>query len=230
MDIKGTYTLQARLEDVRNYLADSHVLERTLPGVERLEKLGEKNYAIALNIEHGPLVGQFQGQVTVIEQENPYLFHFTFDGEGRQSKISSNWNIVLDGYEQHTVVAYEAKVSTGRAAKSMPAPLLKGAIKLLMQEFFTSLAYQLPPIPTDVVGDKQDEQVEAEQARPSIVTSSGAGQPTLARTIVRRLRLGAGDAGAEEQWVRRIRRFGMTSVLLLLVWIGTRLPRKQQRF
>jgi len=227
MDIKGTYTLQERLEDVRNSLTDSHVLERTLPGVERLEALGEKNYSIVLNIEHGPLVGRFQGQVAVIEQGNPYHLHFTFDGEGRQSKMSSDWNIVLDRYEEQTIVAYEAKVSTGRATKSMPAPLLKGAIKLLIQEFFTALAQELRPIPSDGVANEEDEQLEAEQPYPSISTSPVPEQPTLAHSIVRRLHLGAGDAGAEEQWVKRIRRFGMTSVMLLLVWIGTRLPRKQ---
>ena len=229
MDIEGTYTLQARLEDVRNYLADPHVLERTLPGVERLEALDGKNYAITLSIEHGPLAGRFQGQVAVIEHGNPYHLHFTFNGEGRQSKISSDWNIVLDGYEQHTVVAYEANVSLGKPAKGMPAPLLKGAIKLLIQEFFTSLTHQLPPIPTDAEADEENEQFEADQPHPSIVNSHPTEQPSLAQMIVRRLHLGAGNAGAEEQWVRRVRRFGITSILLLLVWIGTRLPRKQQQ-
>lgn len=225
MNIEGTYTLQAAAEDVRNCVMDSQMLQRTLPGMEQLESLGEKYYAIALNIEHGPLVGRYQGRVKVNDLENPYHFRFTFEGEGRQSKISSDWTLVLDGYAQHTVVAYKATVSLGKASRSMPAAsLVKGAIKLLIQEFFASLAHQLPSIPTPIV--VTDEHLEADQPHPSIVVSTPDVQPTLAHTIVRRLHLGAGDARVEEQWVRRVRRFGITSILLLLVWIGTRLPRR----
>jgi len=226
MDIEGTYTLQATSEEVRNRLGDPQTLQRTLPGVEQLEFLGEKRYSVALEIGHGPLIGSYQGQVTVIEQGNPYHFHFTFEGEGRQSKIRSEWIIVLDGYEQHTVVAYEASVSLSKPARSMPAPLVKGAIKLLIEEFFTSLAHQLPSIPTHVVVAEEDELFELDQPHATIVVPPPAAQPTFAQTIVRRLHLGAGDAQAQEQWVRRVRRFGITSILLLLVWIGTRLPRK----
>ena len=234
MDIEGTYTLQAPAEDVRNCLLDAQTLQRSLPLVEQLEFLGGGKYSVALNIEHGPLVGRYQGHIMVMELGNPYHFHFTFEGEGLQSKISSDWTIVLDGYEQHTVVAYEASVSLGKPARSMPAPLVKGAIKLLIQEFFASLAQQLPTMPKKspglpahaVVAEDDDEFFEADQPHPSIVVSSAAGQPTLAHTIVRRLHLGAGDVRTEERWVRRIRRFSITSILLLLVWIGTRLPRK----
>ena len=227
MDIEGTYTLQATSEEVRNRLGDPQTLQRTLPGVEQLEFLGEKRYSVALEIGHGPLVGSYQGQVTVIEQGNPYHFHFTFEGEGRQSKISSDWNVVLDGYEQYTVVAYEASVSLGKPVRSMSAPLVKGAIKLLIQEFFASLAHQLPSTPTHAVVNEEEEFFETDQPHPTIVISPSAAQPTFAHTVVRRLHLGAGDAGAEEQWVRRVRRFGITSILLLLVWIGTRLPRRK---
>ncbi len=226
MDIEGTYTLQATSEDVKNCLADAQTLQRSLPGVEQLEPLGGKKYSVALNIGHGPLVGHYQGHVSVVEQENPYRFHFIFEGEGRQSKISSDWTIALDKYAQHTVVAYKASVNLGKPARSMPAPLVKGAIKLLIQEFFVLLAQQLPSMPTYGVVAEEDEFFEADQSHPTIVVSPSAEQPTLAQTIVRRLHLGAADTRTEEQWVRRVRRFGITSILLLLVWIGTRLPRK----
>jgi len=46
------------------------------------------------------------------------------------------------------------------------------------------------------------------------------------RFVVRRLGLGEGDPVEEERWVKRVRRFGVLSILLLLVWVGTRLPGK----
>ncbi len=228
MDIEGTYTLQATSEDVRNRLADPQTLLRTLPGAEQLESVDGKKYSIALNIGHGPLAGRYSGHATVLKQENPHHFHFIFEGEGKQRKIHSDWTIVLDEYEQHTVVAYEASVNLGKQAKRS-ASLVKGAIKLLIQEFFTALAQQLPSIPAHVKVNEDDELFEADQPHPTIVVPPPAAQPTLVRTIVRRLHLGASDDRAQEQWVRRVRRFGMTSILLFLVWVGTRLPRKLLR-
>ena len=222
MNIEGRYTLQATPEDVSNCLMDQQTLEHTIPGVDRLEALGEHRYSIALHIGHDPLIGSYQGHITVIEQDQPYHFHLVFEGEGRQSKITSDWSIELNGHKQDTVVAYKASVSLGKSAKHLSATLVKGAIKLLIQEFFTSLADQLRASPTIIVDSLQD----TEQPEPPFVFSPPASQPTIAHTIVRWLRLGGGDAIVEEQWARRVRRLGITSILLLLVWIGTKLPRR----
>ena len=230
MDIEGTYTLQAASEDVRNRLADAQTLLRTLPGAEQLESLDGKKYSLVLNIGHGPLAGYYSGHATVLEQENPHHFHFTFEGEGPQSKIRSDWILVLDGYGEHTVVAYKASVSLGKSGRGMSASIVKGAIKLLIQEFFASLSQQIAPMLTEIVVTEEGEFLEVDSPHPSTSIASSDAQPTLTHTIVRRLHLGSGDERAEEQWVRRMRRFGITSILLLLVWIGTRLPRKQQRF
>ena len=45
-------------------------------------------------------------------------------------------------------------------------------------------------------------------------------------TLVHQLGLGNGDPVVEEQWVGRVRQFGIVSALLLLVWVGTRLPKR----
>ena len=59
-----------------------------------------------------------------------------------------------------------------------------------------------------------------------IAMASSPHQPALLHKIVRQLGLGGNDAQLEEQWVIRLRRVGFASMLLLLVWVGTRLPRK----
>ena len=50
--------------------------------------------------------------------------------------------------------------------------------------------------------------------------------PTRLHTLVHQLGLGDDDPLLEEQWVARLKRIGAFSALLLLVWIGTRLPRR----
>ena len=50
---------------------------------------------------------------------------------------------------------------------------------------------------------------------------------SLLQRIVHLLRLGKGNASEEIRWTQRIRRTGYTSMLLFLVWVGTRIiPRR----
>ena len=44
--------------------------------------------------------------------------------------------------------------------------------------------------------------------------------------VVRQLGLGDNDPFLEQQWVNRLRRIGLVSMLLFFVWVGTRLPRR----
>ncbi len=59
-----------------------------------------------------------------------------------------------------------------------------------------------------------------------IVILPASPHSTFLETIVHRVGLGAGNPVAEALWVNRLRRTGILLGLLLLVWIGTRIPRK----
>ena len=51
-------------------------------------------------------------------------------------------------------------------------------------------------------------------------------KPSFLHLVVRQLRLGDHDPFLEQQWVNRLRRMGLVSMLLFFVWVGTRLPRR----
>lgn len=91
---------------------------------------------------------------------------------------------------------------------------------MLIQQFFTSLADRL----------SATARTPAVTARGKIVLLPALPQPTLLRTAVRRLGLGAGDPVAEAQWADRIKRGGIVLGLLLLVWIGSRIVPKSMEF
>jgi len=219
MDIEGTYTLQALPEDVWHCLLDQQELRRTIPGVEGLEQVGENKYAVAMHIRHAPLIGSYHGHVTLIEQQYPYYYRMAIEGEGRQSTISGEGVVHLSGRGENTIVAYKGTLNLGKLGSLLPTPLVKGAAKLLIQQFFTALADQLRTMNPQEISTLQ-------QPGGNIAVSSPTVQPTLLHTIVRLLRLGGGDPTREAQWVNRVRRAGVISALLLLVWIGTRLPRR----
>jgi len=231
MDIEGTYTLQASPEDVWQCLMDQQVLRRAIPGVEKLELIGENKYNITLHIRQTPLIGTYHGHATVTEQHYPYYYNIAIEGEGVPGTISGEGVVHLNERDENTVVAYKGTLNIGKLGTLLPPPLVKGTAKLLLQQFFTALAEHLRTLPpsssTVEVAEPDQDRATPRQSEGHIAVLSPDAEPTtLLHTLVHELKLGGGDPTFEEQWVNRIRRVGMVFGLVLLVWIGTRLPRK----
>lgn len=229
MNIEGTYTLQAVPEEVWTSLLDIQTLRRTIPGIEQLEGLGEHTYAFTVHIKHAPLRGSFSGHAVTAELERPLSSHMRVEGEGIPGKFQAECSIALRAQDEHTVITYQGTLHLTKAGALLPVPLVKGTIKVLIQQFFTALADHLRTTSYSYPVTAGDTGAELEftqryNSRDDVSTSPE--QPTILHAIVRQLRLGNNDPFLEEQWVTRLRRIGFVSVLLLLVWIGTRLPGK----
>ncbi len=227
MDIEGTYTLQASPAVVWTCLMDLQTLQRTIPGIEQLERIGEDTYAFTMHIKHAPLRGSYSGHAIAAELEYPFSYHMRVEGEGIPGKFHAEWIVTLRAQDENTVVAYQGTLHFARAGALLPVSLIKGTIKVLMQQFFTALADHLRATSYSQLATPEDsgDQLEFTQFHNGrIGVSTSPDRPTILHTIVRQLRLGGSDPLLEEQWVTRLRRIGIASVLLLLVWVGTRLP------
>ncbi len=229
MDIEGTYTLHGPPEEIWGYLKDQQVLQRTIPGIERIEALNEERYAVAIHVGPTPLTGSYQGQITVTERHHPYYYRIAIEGEGQQSSINGVGDIHLSSQGENTIVSYKGKLNLGKIDTTLPTPVVRGAAKLLIQQFFSALADHLRtanPTPAVAAGEHVRGITTLEQPGGKIVILPASPRSTFLETIVRRVGLGAGDPAAEALWVNRLRRIGVLLGLLLLVWIGTRIPRK----
>lgn len=247
MNIEGTYTLQVTPEEVWRCLMDPQVLRRAIPGVERLERENTHRYAVTMHIRQAPLIGLYQGHVTISEQQYPQQYRLAIEGEGKQSKISGEGIIQLSRHDENTVVSYKGTLNAGKLATLLPPPLVQGAAKLLIQQFFTELAEYLRTLSrvevTVSIAGMQNGDISEQERREALempTSESGArrrffppvsalfpaGRASLVLAIVQRLGLGAGNPAEEARWAERVRRFGFVMTLLALVWVGTRLPRR----
>jgi carbon monoxide dehydrogenase subunit G len=253
MDIEGTYTLQAPVEEVWQCLIDLQALQHTMPGLERLEHTGNLTYAFTLRIKQAPLRGVYQGKVTVFgtRYPDPYPAHgFSIDGDGQPIPFQGIWDILLSQQQENTIVAYRGSFNPGKMSALLPPALVKGAVKILIQQFFANVAEQLRTTPEQISlipgsdaseareryieeSDGWVEEYGREAGGHTIVAfqepldgGAGVAAPTFTHRLVRLVGLGHHDPVLEEQWEARFKRFGAFSILLLLVWIGTRLPRR----
>jgi len=228
MDIEGTYTLQAAPDDVWQCLLDPQVLRQAIPDIERLARINEQTYEVALHVRHAPLIGFYQGRVHLSHMQYPQAYHIAVTGEGYQGigAISGEGTVQLSRHGDNTVIAYHGTLHLARPESLLPPPLVRGTARLLLQQFFTVLADYLRAMqPATDVESVSEGWIEAPAAA-SVDEAAAAETPPLLQRVVRALRLGRGDLAREEQWVRVTKRVGAALALIFLVWIGTRLPRR----
>jgi carbon monoxide dehydrogenase subunit G len=225
MNIEGTYTFQSKLTEIRQSLTRQEVLQQAIPGLEHLEPIENNRYNVAIHIKYPPLAGTYQGQVSFTEDLQPASYRLLIENNGGPNTIAGVGSIQLSEIGDNTTVIYKGTLTLNKRGTRLIPAVTKGAVKLLIQQFFTSLSDQLrvdhPHIGEDERGEATDVAAIYSVPATSEVSSS------FIYKIVRILGVGQGNALEEEIWVERIRRISLLSGFLLLVWIGTRLPRKK---
>ena len=230
MEIEGTYTLQALPEEVWRCLMDRQLLLRTIPGIEQLERIDTHTHALAVCIKLAPLIGTYRGRVIITDRKYPSYYRVVIEGEeGQQNSMSGEGVVHLNRHDGTTIITYKGTLKLGKIGTLVPSSVARGAAKLLIQQFFTSLEEQLRLISTsanDVYVAEETVHVSTVKRTSSPHAVRSKATPTMLQRVVHLLRLGSGNPMQEEQWTNRIRRVSTISALLFLVWVGTRLPRK----
>jgi len=233
MDIEGTYTLQAAPEEVWQCLRDRQTLLHTLPEIEQLERVDEFTQSLALHFTYTPLAGTYYGLLHVAERRDPQHYHVVIESvRDTQNTMSGEASIDLQSHDSTTIVTYTADVQLSKKGAKLQQTVVKGAAKLLIQQFFMSLEEQLWQQRAEMLKREQEAAMTPVKgrrsvARPRINSSSDDRQtPTLLHRLVHLLRLGEGNVVEEVRWTQRIRRATFASMLLFLVWVGTRIPRR----
>lgn len=231
MEIDGTYTLQAPAEEVWRCLMEQQTIQRSIPGLERLTQVDERTYSFTLQMRYAPLRGSYTGRITILEPQYSTSCHLKVEGEGQSNQFRGECDLQLITQNANTVISYRGTIQLGRGSNPISAPLIRGAVKVLLQQFFTALADQLRseregPVYVTTLEEIYEMPFMEEQLSEHLMLAKSSPPGNLLHRAVRFLGLGQHDPLREEQWVQRIRQVGIVVVLLLLVWVGTRLPRR----
>lgn len=232
MNIEGTYTLQASPADVWRYLGNLQTLLQVFPGLERLEPTENNAYALTIQLKQAPLTGNYEGLVNITEKRMPYFCHLTLDSASKQNAFSGDAVIQLRAQADMTILHYKGNIRIAKTGDTTLPKLTKGAVKLLLQEFFTTVSTQLRDNEQSASFAEEEEFVVAsinrQRASASVQQTPLTKEQTTSwlQRLIHLSGLGKHDPVQEEQWVARIKRIGIASGLLFLVWLGTRIPRR----
>jgi carbon monoxide dehydrogenase subunit G len=141
MKIEGTHLLRARRERIYGALTDPGVLQRCIPGCERLEKTGEDSYAATLRTGVGSIKGLFKGNVRLEEMRPPSHYRLVVDGKGQPGFLKGAGNLDLEEADdgEGTIIKYTGDVQVGGTIASVGQRMIQGAAKMMAAQFFTAL-------------------------------------------------------------------------------------------
>jgi len=152
MKVEGTHELHASRDRVFTALIDPAVLQRCIPGCERLEKTGENAYSTTLRAGVGSIKGVFTGNVRLEDVQPPSHFRLIVDGKGQPGFLKGAGDINLDERDGVTVITYNGEVQVGGTIASVGQRMLQGAVKMMASQFFTAIeaeakteAHEPPP-------------------------------------------------------------------------------------
>jgi carbon monoxide dehydrogenase subunit G len=139
MKIEGKQELRAKRERVYEVLVDPAVLQRCIPGCERLEKTGENTYSTTLRAGVGSIKGVFTGNVKLEDMQPPSHYRITVDGKGQPGFLKGSGDLDLEEADGATVVNYKGDVQVGGTIAGVGQRMIQGAAKMMATQFFTAI-------------------------------------------------------------------------------------------
>ena len=139
MKIAGTHEVRASRERVYQALVDPVVLQRCIPGCERLEQAGENAWSTTMRAGVGSIKGVFTGNVRLEEMRPPEHYRIVVDGKGQPGFAKGTGDFDLEEKDGITTIAYAGDLKVGGTLASVGQRMIEGSAKMMASQFFTAI-------------------------------------------------------------------------------------------
>jgi uncharacterized protein len=139
MKVEGKHLIDAPRTRVYECLINPEVLQRTIPGCERLEKTGDNTFAATIRAGVGSIKGVFNGSVKLEDLRGPEHFRMVVEGKGQPGFLKGSGNLDLEEQGETTSVNYTGDVQVGGTIASVGQRMIQGTAKMMATQFFTAL-------------------------------------------------------------------------------------------
>jgi carbon monoxide dehydrogenase subunit G len=137
--LEGAHEVEAARERVYQSLVNPEVLQRCIPGCEKLERTGENTFAATIRAGVGSIKGLFNGTARLEDLREPEHLRIVVDGKGQPGFLKGSGNLDLEQGANGTKVSYTADVQVGGTIASVGQRMIQGTAKMMATQFFTCL-------------------------------------------------------------------------------------------
>ena len=139
MDMEGSRALAVTQQQAWDALNDPQVLKTCIAGCERVEAIGDNQYAVVMAVKIGPVSAKFNGKLTLSEVNPPESYTIAFDGQGGAAGFGKGVSRVRlspqpDG--AGCVLDYKVQAQVGGKIAQLGQRLIDGVAKGMAEDFF----------------------------------------------------------------------------------------------
>jgi hypothetical protein len=144
MKLEGTHTISAPLSAVWQVLMDPAVLQRAMPGCQKLEEKAPNQYRAMLKAGVGPVKGTFHGDVTIADIVPEKSYTLTSRANSTVGFVEGVGRVELesDG-DGKTIVRFSGEAKVGGMLASVGGRLVEAAAQKNIRDIFANLTREL---------------------------------------------------------------------------------------
>ena len=139
MKIEGSHPINAARARVYESLINPEVLERCIPGCERLEKTSGDAYSVTIRTGVGSIKGTFNGNVRLTDLRPPEHYRIVVDGKGAPGFLKGAGDFELESQGDSTLIKYIGEVQVGGTIAGVGQRMIQATAKMMAAQFFTAL-------------------------------------------------------------------------------------------
>jgi uncharacterized protein len=139
MEISGSYTFNARADQVWALLMDPAVISSCIPGCERFDPNGDNCYTARMTVALAAITGTYDGTVTLADIVPGTSYRLVAEGHGHPGFVKGSSAVRLRADGQTTIVEVSGSVETGGPIARLGQRLIGGVSKMMMDRFFACL-------------------------------------------------------------------------------------------
>jgi len=143
MRLEGSHTIQAPRDLVFAALTDPEVLQRCIPGCEKLEKTDGSKYSAKLSAGVGSIKAVFTATISMEEVTPPTHFKLIVEGKGQPGFVKGAGTLDLDEEGPATVIKYAGDVNVGGMLASVGQRMLQATGNMMAGRFFKALEAEM---------------------------------------------------------------------------------------
>ena len=139
MKLSGSYECDTGPEKVWQILTDPEALKSCIPGCEKMDALGNNEYAATVTISMGPIRRKFDAKVTMVDLHPFESYKLIVEGNGPSGFVRGESQIKLTGSGSKTTVDVDSDSSSGGLLARVGQRMVETFARSMMDRFFTCL-------------------------------------------------------------------------------------------
>jgi len=146
LEQSGEYRIGASREVVWAALNDPDLLGECIEGCQRVDKLDDEHFDVAVKARIGPVNATFQAALELSELNPPASYVINGSAKGGAAGFAKgSANVTLDEEDGCTVLRYGVKANVGGKLAQIGSRLVDGAARKMADDFFAEFSKRLDP-------------------------------------------------------------------------------------